>query len=87
MTGDFAQFFEAVRQAAKKYGICAHLVSGVVSDGPGGQVKVSSNGFHTFDEKKDKVIIKRLIEAMEGSIDITLSRLGGEDEQPPRFLS
>lgn len=87
MTGDFQAFFEEVRLAAKKHGIQAHVVTAVASDGPGSQVKVSSNGNHTFDNEKDAVIIKRCVSAMEESIAQVLPRLGGEHEQQPKFLS
>ncbi len=88
MTGDFAAFFEEVRKAAKKYGIQAHLVCGVASDGPGKQVKVSSNGAHSFDERKEAQLIKRCVDAMGESLDATLMQLSGEeDEQPAKLMN
>ena len=85
MTGDFAQFFNEVRRAAEKYGIKAHLICGVASDGAGGQVKVASNGHHTFD-KKNEQFIERCVDAMEESVDSTLARLADGDA-PPQYLS
>ena len=82
MTGDFQAFFELVRQAAKKCGIQAYLVCAVASDGPGGQVKVSSHANHTFDEKKDALFIKRCVDSMEESTDSALYQLAGEDAPP-----
>ena len=81
MTGDFAQFFIEVRRAAEKHGIKAHLICGVASDGTGGQVKVSSNGHHTFDEKNTQ-FIERCLDAMGESVDDALTRLAGGDEAP-----
>ena len=80
MTGDFAAFFEEVHRAAKKYGISAHLVCGVATDGTCGQVKVASNGHHNFDEKKNAQFIERCVEAMSDSTDATLTRLAGDED-------
>ena len=85
MTEDFTQFFSEVRRAADKYGIKAHLICGVAADGTGGQVKVASNGHHTFDRKNEK-FIERCVDAMEESLDSTLARLADGDG-PPQYLS
>lgn len=85
MTGDFVEFFELVRKAAKQCGIQAHVICGVASDGAGGQVKVASNGVHGFDVKKEAVFIERYVDAMGESLDATLARMAGDDEPPPEL--
>lgn len=86
MTGDFAAFFELVRKAAKQYGIQAHVVCGVASDGAGGQVKVSSNGVHGFDDK-DEHFIQRFVDAMGDSVEATLTRMVSDEDPPTQLMN
>lgn len=89
MTEDFRAFFDLVQKAAEDHGIGALIVCGVTLDGTGSNVRVASSGFTRF-ESKDEKFHERCIDAMGESLDLTLARLGGfeDDEGPaPQFVN
>lgn len=84
MTGDFAAFFQQVRELARKHGIQMHIVCGVVTDGAGGQVRVASHGSCGI-EGKGTQFIERCLSTMDDSLTTALGQLSDKVD-PPREL-
>lgn len=73
-------FFRAVREAARKHGLKAHIVCAVEADGGQSQVRIASDAVHTFTGKDEK-FLKRCYDAMEESLDLTLGQLEANDAE------
>ena len=85
MTEDFESFFDAVRRAAKAFKVKAFTVCAVIPDG-GGSVRVAGHAGYSFEGKPEE-FRERCIDAMEESLDITLTQLANEDDDTPEFMN